>query len=86
MAEFHDPTTGWVPVDIYAGLSEGSKNAAYFGRQPGYFFTWHFDTDYQFDVPPGADGHVQWIQNPAPWFAGDGGADGSHRWTIEPLP
>ena len=85
IAEFYDPATGWRPVDVSSGLTRVAGSDDYFGRQPGFFFTWHFDTDYQFDVPPGADGHVQWIQNPSPWFADDSGGNGSRHWTIEPM-
>ena len=85
IAEIFDPGIGWIPADVSSGLMHVAGDEDYFGREPGYFFTWHYDTDFHFDVPTG-NGHVQWIQNPAPWFAGDAADSGSHRWTITPLP
>jgi transglutaminase-like putative cysteine protease len=86
IAEFFDAGIGWIPVDVSSGLTHVAGQDDYFGREPGYFFTWHYDTDFHFNVPAGADGHVQWIQNPSPWFAGDEAESGSHRWTVTPLP
>ncbi len=66
----------------------GFADTNYFGRDPGYFFAWHTDTDFHFAVPDKADEHVQWIQNPAPWFdsdAEDAAESSSHRWNFEPL-
>ncbi len=85
IAEIFDPAIGWIPADVSSGLMHVAGRDDYFGREPGYFFTWHYDTDFHFDVPSG-DGHVQWIQNPAPWFAGDEADSASRRWTITPLP
>jgi hypothetical protein len=83
IAEFYDPFIGWIPVDISSALMHVGGRDDYFGREPGYFFAWHFDTDFHFDVPGGANGHVQWIQNPSPWFAGDEADSSSHRWTVD---
>jgi transglutaminase-like putative cysteine protease len=83
IAEFYDPLIGWIPVDIASALMRIGGRDDYFGREPGYFFAWHFDTDFHFDVPGGSNGHVQWIQNPSPWFAGGEADDSSHRWTVE---
>jgi len=90
IAEFFDPQIGWVPEDISSTLLkvEGAPDYNYFGREPGYFFAWHFDTDFHFAVPTKADAFVQWIQNPAPWFsanAQDASDDSSHRWVFEGL-
>jgi hypothetical protein len=86
IAEFYDPLIGWIPVDISSALMRVGGHGDYFGREPGYFFAWHFDTDFHFDVPRRADGHVQWIQNPSPWFAGDEADSSSHRWTFDAAP
>jgi hypothetical protein len=83
IAEFYDPLIGWIPVDLSSALMHVGGRDDYFGREPGYFFAWHFDTDFHFDVPGGANGHVQWIQNPSPWFAGDAGDSSSHHWTVD---
>jgi hypothetical protein len=83
IAEFYDPLIGWIPVDISSALMHVAGRSDYFGREPGYFFAWHVDTDFHFDVPGSANGHVQWIQNPSPWFAGDAGDSSSHRWTVD---
>ena len=85
IAEFFDAGIGWIPADVSSGLMHVGGSDDYFGREPGYFFTWHYDTDFHFDVPSG-DGHVQWIQNPSPWFAGDEAESGSHGWRVEALP
>lgn len=83
ISEFWDAGLGWIPVDLSSTLMHVGGRSDYFGREAGYFFAWHVDTDFHFDVPGRANGHVQWIENPAPWFAnGEGG--GSRRWSITP--
>jgi transglutaminase-like putative cysteine protease len=86
IAEFFDAGIGWIPADVSSGLMQVGGRDDYFGSEPGYFFTWHYDTDFHFDVPGGGDRHVQWIQNPSPWFAGDEGDSASHRWTVRSVP
>ncbi|HUB68481.1 MAG TPA: transglutaminase family protein [Candidatus Methylacidiphilales bacterium] len=91
IAEFFDPQIGWIPEDISSTLLRipGPPNLDYFGRDPGYFFAWHVDTDFHFDVPRKSDAHVQWIQNPSFWFTdnADEACDTlSHHWTVETLP
>jgi transglutaminase-like putative cysteine protease len=90
IAEFFDPQIGWIPEDISSTLLKipGPPNLDYFGRDPGYFFAWHVDTDFHFDVPRKSDAHVQWIQNPSFWFTenADEACDTlSHHWTLETL-
>ena len=91
IAEFFDPALGWIPEDLSSTLMKipGAPDCDYFGREPGYFFAWHTDTDFHFSVPEKSDEHVQWMQNPAPWFSADAedAADSSsHHWTVEPVP
>ena len=66
----------------------GFGDLNFFGRDPGYFFAWHVDTDFHFDTPRKPDAHVQWIQNPNLWFsenADDANDSVSHHWDIEKL-
>ncbi len=91
IAEFFDPQIGWIPEDISSTLLHvrGFEDTDFFGRDPGYFFAWHTDTDFHFAVPGKEDEHVQWIQNPAPWFDEDAESaaeSASHEWRFEPLP
>jgi hypothetical protein len=90
IAEFFDPRIGWIPEDISSTFlkTPGYPDLNFFGRDPGYFFTWHLDTDFHFDTPQKPNAHVQWIQNPAPWFsanASDIYDSISHHWDIEPM-
>jgi len=90
IAEFFDPQVGWIPEDISSTFLKmpGYPDLNFFGRDPGYFFAWHFDADFHFDLPRKANAHVQWIQNPSLWFSADadGANDGaSHHWTVETL-
>lgn len=90
IAEFFDPQIGWVPEDISSTLLKvpGHADTNFFGRDPGYFFAWHVDTDFHFAVPQKADEHVQWIQNPSLWFsknAEDASDSISHHWKLETL-
>jgi transglutaminase-like putative cysteine protease len=90
IAEFFDPRIGWIPEDISSTFlhTRGFADLNFFGRDPGYFFAWHTDTDFHFAVPGKADEHVQWIQNPAPWFDDDAESaaeSASHAWRIEGL-
>ncbi|MCE0522134.1 MAG: transglutaminase family protein [Methylacidiphilales bacterium] len=90
IAEFFDPQIGWIPEDISSTFlrTPGYSNLNFFGRDPGYFFAWHFDTDFHFDTPRKSDAHVQWIQNPNLWFsenADDANDTVSHHWDIEKL-
>jgi transglutaminase-like putative cysteine protease len=90
IAEFFDPQIGWVPEDISSTFlkTPGYSDLNFFGRDPGYFFAWHVDTDFHFDTPRKADAHVQWIQNPNLWFsenADDANDSVSHHWEIERL-
>ncbi len=90
IAEFFDPRIGWIPEDI-SGLflhTPGYGDYDFFGRDPGYFFAWHTDTDFHFDTPRKADAHVQWIQNPNLWFTEDADEANdslSHSWNVEKL-
>jgi len=90
IAEFFDPQIGWIPEDIsstFLGAS-GYSDRNFFGRDPGYFFAWHVDTDFHFNTPRKADAHVQWIQNPNFWFsenADEANDSVSHHWDIEKL-
>jgi hypothetical protein len=66
----------------------GYADLNFFGRDPGYFFAWHFDADFHFDLPRKSNAHVQWIQNPSLWFSesADSANDTtSHHWTVETL-
>ena len=90
ITEFFDPTIGWIPVDVSSALLRvpGHGDYDYFGRDPGFFFAWHFDTDFHFDVPGKENGHVQWIQNPSPWFSPDAASaaeSSAHHWHVESL-
>jgi transglutaminase-like putative cysteine protease len=90
IAEFFDPQIGWIPEDISSTFlkTSGYPDLNFFGRDPGYFFAWHVDTDFHFDTPRKADAHVQWIQNPNLWFsenADDANDSVSHHWDIERL-
>ena len=90
IAEFFDPRIGWIPEDISFTLlrARGYSDLNFFGRDPGYFFAWHVDTDFHFDTPRKADTHVQWIQNPNLWFsenADDANDSVSHHWDVEKL-
>jgi transglutaminase-like putative cysteine protease len=90
IAEFFDPQIGWIPEDISGTFlkTPGYGDLNFFGRDPGYFFAWHFDSDFHFDTPRKADAHVQWIQNPNLWFsenADDANDSMSHHWDIEEL-
>ncbi len=90
IAEFFDPQIGWIPEDISSTLLKvpGHADTNFFGRDPGYFFAWHIDTDFHFAVPQKADEHVQWIQNPSLWFsknAEDASDSISHHWKLETL-
>jgi hypothetical protein len=90
IAEFFDPRIGWIPEDISSTFlhTPGFADLNFFGRDPGYFFAWHTDTDFHFDTPRKADAHVQWIQNPNLWFSGnaDEANDSlSHHWNVERL-
>ncbi len=85
-AEFFDPQIGWIPADLSSALMHvpGYK----FGSDPGYFLVWHLDTDFHLSTPSNRNEHVQWIQNPSPWFspAAEAAASGSrHSWTIRGL-
>ena len=90
IAEFLDPHLGWIPEDISSQFLHvgGFGDLNFFGRDPGYFFAWHTDTDFYLDTPRKPSAHEQWIQNPSLWFSED--ADGandsmSHHWDIERL-
>jgi transglutaminase-like putative cysteine protease len=88
IAEFFDPQVGWIPEDISSTFlhTPGYADMNFFGRDPGYFFAWHVDTDFHFDTPRKADAHVQWIQNPNLWFsedADDANDTVSHHWDVE---
>ncbi len=90
IAEFFDPQIGWIPEDISSSFlhTRGFADLNFFGRDPGFFFAWHTDTDFHFTVPGKSDEHVQWIQNPAPWFDDDAESaaeSSSHEWSFEPL-
>ena len=90
IAEFFDPRIGWIPEDISSTFlkTPGYSDLNFFGRDPGYFFAWHVDTDFHFDTPRKPDAHVQWIQNPNLWFsedADDANDSVSHHWDIEKL-
>jgi transglutaminase-like putative cysteine protease len=90
IAEFFDPRIGWIPEDISSSFlhTSGFADLNFFGRDPGYFFAWHTGTDFHFTVPGKDDEHVQWIQNPAPWFDDDAESaaeSSSHEWHFEPL-
>jgi transglutaminase-like putative cysteine protease len=90
IAEFFDPQIGWIPEDISSTFlhTPGFGDLNFFGRDPGYFFAWHFDSDFHFDTPRKPDAHVQWIQNPNLWFsedADDANDTVSHHWDIERL-
>ena len=90
IAEFFDPRIGWIPEDISSTLlrTRGYSDLNFFGRDPGFFFAWHVDTDFHFDTPRKADAHVQWIQNPNLWFsenADDANDTVSHHWNVERL-
>jgi len=90
IAEFFDPQIGWIPEDISSTFlaTPGYADLNFFGRDPGYFFAWHVDTDFHFDTPRKADAHVQWIQNPNLWFsedADDANDTVSHHWDVERL-
>lgn len=71
IAEFFDPRIGWIPEDISGTFlkTPGYKDLNFFGRDPGYFFAWHTDTDFYFDTPRKPNAHMQWIQNPNLWFS-----------------
>ena len=91
IAEFFDPQIGWIPEDISSTLLRvrGFADTNFFGRDPGYFFAWHVDTDFQFDVPDKPDAKVQWIQNPSLWFSDDAESaaeSASHDWIVQALP
>jgi len=88
IAEFFDPRLGWIPEDLSSQFLHvgGFGDLNFFGRDPGYFFAWHTDTDFYLDTPRKSNAHEQWIQNPSLWFSED--ADGandtmSHHWDIE---
>jgi hypothetical protein len=90
IAEFFDPHLGWIPEDISSQFLHvgGFGDLNFFGRDPGYFFAWHTDTDFYLDTPRKSNAHEQWIQNPSLWFSED--SDGandtmSHHWDIERL-
>jgi transglutaminase-like putative cysteine protease len=90
IAEFFDPQIGWIPEDISSTFlrTPGYSDLNFFGRDPGFFFAWHTDTDFHFDTPRKSDAHVQWIQNPNLWFSeeADGANDTvSHHWDVERL-
>ena len=90
IAEFFDPRIGWIPEDISSTFLKmpGYADFNFFGRDPGYFFAWHFDTDFYFDTPRKAHAHLQWIQNPNLWFtanADEANETASHHWTVETL-
>lgn len=90
IAEFFDPQIGWIPEDISSTFlrTSGYANYNFFGRDPGFFFAWHVDTDFHFDTPRKSDAHVQWIQNPNLWFsedADDANDSVSHNWEVERL-
>jgi transglutaminase-like putative cysteine protease len=90
IAEFFDPQIGWIPEDISSTFLHvgGYSDLNFFGRDPGYFFAWHTDTDFHFDTPRKSDAHVQWIQNPNLWFteeADEANDTVSHHWEIERL-
>ncbi len=90
IAEFFDPQIGWIPEDISSTLLKvpGHADTNFFGREPGYFFTWHTDTDFHFAVPQKPDEHVQWIQNPSLWFSKNAESASnsiSHSWKLETL-
>jgi hypothetical protein len=90
IAEFFDPQIGWIPEDISSTFlrTPGYGDFNFLGRDPGYFFAWHFDTDFHFNTPRKSDAHVQWIQNPNLWFseeADDANDSVSHHWDIEKL-
>jgi transglutaminase-like putative cysteine protease len=90
IAEFYDPQIGWIPEDISSQFLHvgGFGDLNFFGRDPGYFFAWHTDTDFHFDTPRKADAHVQWIQNPNLWFTEDADEANdtvTHHWEIERL-
>lgn len=90
IAEFFDPQIGWIPEDISSTFlkTPGYPDLNFFGRDPGFFFCWYFDTDFHLDTPQKPNAHVQWIQNPSLWFsenASDVYDSMSHHWNIEPV-
>jgi transglutaminase-like putative cysteine protease len=90
IAEFFDPRIGWIPEDISSTFlrTPGYADMNFFGRDPGYFFAWHFDSDFHFDTPRKSDAHVQWIQNPNLWFSENADAANdsvTHHWDVEKL-
>ena len=91
IAEFFDPTIGWIPEDLSSSLMRvrGFRDTDFFGRDPGYFLAWHDGTDFHLSVPDGPAKKVQWIQNPSPWFsedAEDAADSSSHHWTLSEAP
>jgi len=90
IAEFFDPQIGWIPEDISSTFLKmpGYADLNFFGRDPGYFFAWHFDADFHFNLPRKDNAHVQWIQNPSLWFsadADDANDSVTHHWTVETI-
>jgi len=90
IAEFFDPQIGWIPEDISSTFlhTPGYSDLNFFGRDPGFFFAWHTDTDFHFNTPRKPDAHIQWIQNPNLWFsedADDANDSVSHHWDVERL-
>ena len=90
IAEFFDPKIGWIPEDISSTFlhTPGFADLNFFGRDPGFFFAWHTDTDFHFNTPRKPDAHVQWIQNPNLWFSEDADEANdslSHHWDVERL-
>ena len=65
--EFYDSQIGWIPVDISSALMH--VPGVGFGSDPGYFLTWHLDTDLRLATPGNPSELVRWIQNPSPWFS-----------------
>lgn len=90
IAEFFDPQIGWIPEDISSTFLKvpGYADMNFFGRDPGYFFAWHFDADFHFNLPRKENAHIQWIQNPSLWFsasADEANDTASHHWDVETL-
>jgi transglutaminase-like putative cysteine protease len=90
-AEFFAQGVGWVPVDLSSAVLHDKSKAglAYFGHDPGDFFTQHVDTNLEMDTIHFGRQQLHNLQTPAIWVTGSGSVDlrkETEGWQVRALP
>lgn len=90
-AEFFAHGTGWVPVDLAAGivLDQSPEGLRYFGHDDGDFLTLHVDSQLQVDAGAFGRQTLDNLQGPAWWVQGKGSLRPTRieqNWTVRSEP